>query len=61
MLILRFLAILAILAIAAGLAIYLFTGNWKYLGFSIRLLKIVLGVVLLTFALMALERLLVIV
>ena len=55
------LAILAIIAIAAGLAIYLFTGNRKYLGFSIKLLKIVLGVVLLSFALMALERLLVIV
>ena len=61
MLILRMLAILAIIAIAAGLAIYLFTGNRKYLGFSIKLLKIVLGVVLLSFALMALERLLVIV
>ena len=55
------LAILAIIAMAAGLAIYLFTGNKKYLGFSIKLLKIFLGCVLLIFALMALERLLVIV
>ena len=58
MLILRLLAILAVIAIASGVALYLFTGNRKYLGFSIRLLKIVLGIVLLTFALMALERLL---
>jgi len=61
MLILRLLAILAVIAISAGMAIYLFTGNRKYLGFSIRLLKIVLGIVLLMFALMALERLLVVV
>ena len=55
------LAILAIIAMAAGLAIYLFTGNKKYLGFSIKLLKIFLGCVLLSFGWMALERLLVIV
>ena len=61
MLLLRLLAILAVVAIAGGVATYLLTGNRKYLGYSICLLKIVLGIVLLTFALMALERLLVIV
>lgn len=60
MLILRLLAILASIAIASGVALYLYTGNRKYLGFSIRLLKIALGIALFGFALMALERLLVI-
>ncbi len=60
MLLLRVLAILAVIAIASGVALYLFTGNRKYLGFSIRLLKIVLGIVLLTFVLIALEKFLVI-
>jgi len=61
MLLLRLLAILAVIAIAVGAGAYLLTGNRKYLNFSLRLLKLAVAIALLTFALMALERLIVLV
>jgi hypothetical protein len=61
MLLLRLVAILAVVAIALGIGAYLLTGNRKYLSFSLRLLKIAVAIALLMFALLMLERLIVLV
>ncbi|MBM3347572.1 MAG: hypothetical protein FJY55_13905 [Betaproteobacteria bacterium] len=57
MLLLRLLAILVVITIAAGAGAYLLTGNRKFLTFSLRMLKVALAIALLTFALLALEHL----
>ncbi|MBK8524530.1 MAG: hypothetical protein IPL58_10710 [Betaproteobacteria bacterium] len=56
MLILRLLAVVAILAVAGGVVAYLLTRNAKYLNFSWRVFRYSLIVALLVFALMVLER-----
>jgi hypothetical protein len=61
MLLIRLLAILSVIAVAASLAAWLLTGNRKYLRFGLRLLKVALAIVLVFFGLMILERLIVIV
>ncbi|MFN6960764.1 MAG: hypothetical protein ACK4N6_00855 [Rhodocyclaceae bacterium] len=60
MLFLRLVGILAAIAIGAGILAFLFTGERRYLGFSWRIAKYALIFALLLFALLALERLLVI-
>jgi hypothetical protein len=59
-LLLRILGILAALAIGAGILAYLFTGQRHYLGLAWRLAKYTLILVLTLFALLAFERLIVI-
>jgi len=55
-LILRLLAVVAILTVAGGVVAYLLTRNAKYLNFSWRVFRYSLIVALLVFALMVLER-----
>jgi hypothetical protein len=55
-LILRLLAVVAILTVAGGVVAYLLTRNTKYLNFSWRVFRYSLIVALLVFALMVLER-----
>lgn len=56
MLILRLLAVVAVLAVAGGVVAYLLTRNERYLGFSWRVFRYALIVALLVFALLILER-----
>lgn len=56
MLILRLLAVVAILTVAGGVVAYLLTRNARYLDFSWRVFRYSLIVALLVFALMVLER-----
>jgi len=58
---LRIVGILAAIAIGAGIVIFLFTGQKRYLAFSWRIAKYALIFALILFALLAFERLLVIV
>ena len=58
---LRIVGILAAIAIGAGIVIFLFTGQKRYLSFSWRIAKYALIFALVLFALLAFERLLVIV
>lgn len=60
MLLLRIAGLLAVIAIGAGIVAYLFTGDRRYLGLSWRVAKYSLILVLALFALLALERLVVI-
>mgnify|MGYP000882794235 FL=1 len=60
MLILRLLAVVVLLAVAGGVVAYLLTRNAKYLQFSWRIFRYSLIVALLVFALMVLERVVVI-
>ena len=59
MLLLRVVGILAAIAIGVGIVAYLFTRERKYLGFSWRVAKYALILALLLFALLAFERLIV--
>jgi hypothetical protein len=59
MLLLRIVGILAAIAIGAGIVAYLFTRERKYLGFSWRIAKYALIFALVLFALLAFERLVV--
>ncbi|MFN4147984.1 MAG: hypothetical protein ACK4E4_00350 [Rhodocyclaceae bacterium] len=59
MLFLRVVGILAAIAIGAGIIAFLFTGERRYLGFSWRIAKYALIFALVLFALLAFERLLV--
>lgn len=59
MFILRLLGILAVIAIGAGFFAFVFTGERRYLSFSWKVLRYSLIVGLLLFALMAMERLIV--
>ena len=58
---LRIVGILAAIAIGTGIVIFLFTGQKRYLAFSWRIAKYALIFALILFALLAFERLLVIV
>ncbi len=60
MLLLRIVGILAAIAIGAGIVAYLFTSERKYLGYSWRIAKYALIFALVLFALLAFERLIVI-
>lgn len=60
MLILRLLAVVVLLVVAGGVVAYLLTRNAKYLQFSWRIFRYSLIVALLVFALMVLERVVVI-
>ncbi|MEW6292200.1 MAG: hypothetical protein AB1544_02690 [Pseudomonadota bacterium] len=60
MLLLRIVGILAAIAIGAGIVAFLFTRDRKYLGFSWRVAKYALIFALVLFALLAFERLIVI-
>ncbi len=60
MLLLRIVGILAAIAIGAGIVAFLFTRDRKYLGFSWRVAKYTLIFALVLFALLAFERLIVI-
>jgi hypothetical protein len=60
LLILRLLAVVVLLAVAGGVVAYLLTRNTKYLQFSWRIFRYSLIVALLVFALMVLERVVVI-
>lgn len=60
MLLLRIVGILAAIAIGAGIVAYLFTRDRKYLGFAWRITKYALIFALALFALLAFERLIVI-
>ena len=60
MLMLRLLAVVVLLAVAGGVVAYLLTRNAKYLQFSWRIFRYSLIVALLVFALMVLERVVVI-
>ncbi|MCM8610970.1 hypothetical protein [Accumulibacter sp.] len=53
---LRLLAVLTVLAVAAGAALFVFTRDRRYLTFSWRLLRYSLLIALLVFALMIIER-----
>ena len=53
---LRLLGILVLIAVGAGVAVYLLTRNPKYLSFSWRVFRYSLMVALLVFALLILER-----
>ena len=53
---LRLLAILTVLAVAGGVAAYLLTGERKYLRFSFVLVRYAIGVALVFFALLIIER-----
>lgn len=57
---LRLLTVLLLIALAAGVVLYAFTGRREYLGFSWRLLRYGVLFALIVFALMFLERLAVI-
>ena len=59
MLLLRIVGILAAIAIGAGIVAFLFTRDRKYLGFSWRVAKYALIFALVLFALLAFERLIV--
>ena len=61
MLALRIAAILAVLAIAAGIVLFLLTRDRKYLRFALQVLKYALIFALLVFGLLMLERLVVLV
>lgn len=61
MFLLRIVAILAALAIGAGILSYLFTGQRRYLGLSWRIAKYALIFALVLFALLVFERLIVMV
>jgi hypothetical protein len=56
MLLLRVVGVLVAIAIGAGIAAYLFTGERRYLGLAARLTKYALIFVLILLALMFLER-----
>ena len=60
MLILPLLAVVVLLVVAGGVVAYLLTRNAKYLHFSWRIFRYSLIVALLVFALMVLERVVVI-
>lgn len=60
MLLLRIVGILAAIAIGVGIVAYLFTRDRKYLSFSWRVTKYALVLTLALFALLAFERLIVI-
>ncbi|MDQ5916869.1 MAG: hypothetical protein QG584_2763 [Pseudomonadota bacterium] len=60
MLILRLLAVVVLLVVAGGVVAYLLTRNAKYLHFSWQIFRYSLIVALLVFALMVLERVVVI-
>lgn len=60
MFVIRLLALLALVAVIAGVVAYLFTGQRKYLGFSWRVFRWTVLLGLLVFALMIVERLAVI-
>ncbi|WP_300454156.1 hypothetical protein [Accumulibacter sp.] len=53
---LRLLAVLTVIAVAGGVAIFLFTRDVRYLQFAWRLFRYSLLVALLIFALMIVER-----
>lgn len=61
MLLLRIVGILAAIAIGAGIIAYLFTGDRRYLSLSWRVAKYALIFALVLFALLAFERLIVII
>jgi hypothetical protein len=61
MLALRVLGLLALAAMFAGALMYVFTGDRKYLRFTLRLLKYAVILALAVFGLLILERLVVIV
>jgi hypothetical protein len=61
MFLLRIVGILAAIAIGAGIVIFLFTGQKRYLVFSWRIAKYALIFAIILFALLAFERLLVII
>lgn len=61
MLLLRVVGILAVIVIGAGIVAYLLTGDRKYLGFSWRITRYALVFALAVFALLAAERMLVMV
>jgi hypothetical protein len=61
MLLLRIVGILAVIAIGVGILAYLFSGDRRYLGLSWRVAKYALIFVLALFALLVLERLIVLV
>jgi len=61
MLLLRIAAILAVLVTAAGLVLFLFTRDRRYLRFALRVLTCSLLVALLIFGLLILERVVVLV
>jgi hypothetical protein len=61
MLLLRIVGILAAIAIGTGIFAYLFTGQRRYLGFAWRVAKYALIFALALFALLAFERLIVMV
>ncbi|MDR2000819.1 MAG: hypothetical protein LBP94_04740 [Zoogloeaceae bacterium] len=56
MLLLRIIGALTAIAIGAGIVAYLFTGEKRYLGLSLRIAKYALIFVLVVMALMFLER-----
>lgn len=56
MYVLRLLAVILVIAIGAGIALSLFTGDRRYLALSWRLFRYGIVFALLVFALMALER-----
>lgn len=56
----RLLAVLLVIAVGAGFLFYAVTGNRQYLGFSWRLLRWGILVALIFFALLILERVVVI-
>jgi hypothetical protein len=58
---LRLVAILVVIAIGVGIVLFLLTGNRKHLKFALQLLKWAVIFALLVFALLALERLVVVV
>ncbi len=60
MFLLRIVGILTAIAVGAGIAAFLFTGDRRYLGLSWRIAKYALIFALLLFALLAFERLIVI-
>jgi hypothetical protein len=60
MLLLRIVGLLAVIAIGAGILAYLFTRDRRYLGLSWRIAKYSLVFALALFALLAFERLIVI-
>jgi len=53
---LRLLAVIIVVAIGAGLLIYVITGNRNYLAFSSRLFRYGIVFALIVFALMIIER-----
>lgn len=61
MFLLRIVGLLAVIAIGAGIVAYLFTRDRRYLGLSWRIAKYALIFALVLFALLAFERLIVMV